>query len=169
MVTGKRDGNVVVIPYNIGTNQPIPIASYSDELPPDAFPLTMTVQEAQGKFGKDLVLFEAPKQERKPTPGVAATEDDITNFYKENQVDIVKEFEVKPKGQPQIVKPVLNQTPEFIDTAFIDSCIKRAIQNEIETYEIAQKYASGKKAKEILVIVKALKDFMDRIENGKKN
>jgi hypothetical protein len=167
MVYGKRNGNVVTIPTNLSTGQPIPISSYEEDFPPDAFPVAISYQEACAKYGKaNLHLFSEVKPPKAIPPGVDATDEDVKAFVNENQ-DVTQ----VPVTVPLLQKPATAadpvNIPGFIDTKFIDDCTKRAIQNEIETYEIAEKYASGKKAKEIQVIIKALKDFMDRIEHGK--
>ena len=166
-VYGRKNGNVVTVAWDIGTNQPVEFGDYAS-FPDTAFPLTTSYNEAKGKYGDNLVLYEEPKPVRIIQPGKVVSDEEVAKFMRENRdesasvAQVPVTMVVKPLQQPE-------QVPNFIDTKFIDDCVKRAIQNEIETYELAQKYASGKKAKEILIIIKALNDFMDRIENGKKD
>lgn len=174
MIFAKKTGNVVVIPMNIGTNQPIPISSYDEELPPDAFPVTMTHQEALAKFSRGgITFFEPPQPEQKVSPGVMADDKDYEEFLKENSIgcipnDSVANLVVSPVPIKLKSFDITTKAPEFIDTKFIDDCMKRAIQNEMETYELALDFASTKKKKEIDIILGAFKKFLDRIENGSK-
>jgi hypothetical protein len=174
MICARKQGNVVTIFTNIATGQPYEITSFDDLGPPDAFPVAMSVQEAQAKYGiNNIKFFEAQKTPVGMVPGVEATDADVSKFMNENLDPLAQHASnlVQEDFRVKLVQPRLEeklaQAPGFIDTEFIDACTKRAIQNEIETYELAERFASPKKLKEIKIIINALKEFMDRIENGK--
>ena len=169
MITGRRQGNVVTLFVSVSDGKPYDISSFEDCGPADAFPMTMSYPEACAKYGKgNLQLFQEERKSRPVAIGPIASDADVAAFMRENKDESTTTVQMPVTALTKAL-PQPEQIPGFIDTKFVDDCVKRAIQNEIETYELAQKYASGKKAKEILIIIKALNDFMDRIENGKKD